>query len=337
MSLPQRQALLPDVVHAAPSQTPELCRQDWHAVQMISFGTFTQLATLGTQAPRLRKRSPFTFLGVVERYRAGEEVLAQAAGAPPAAAGSDLPDRRKSVALLHKPGAHRLTIVFAGNNAQLVIPTPLLAAHDTHLLLVRDPKRCFALAGIEGLGEDYRACLTRFAHITSILGVSEVACIGMSAGGAPALKFGCDLGASGVLGFSIPTSLNLDDHPGAELKQYPQLAMLYKRDRSLGIDFAAYHQAAAPRPRVTLIYSAAHVRDAFFAGRMRGFDSVTMLEAAGFCGHATYRWALTEGVLPGILDHFYEPGSFPVPAALRPACLQQDAHGDARSRAPAAR
>ena len=308
----------------APAQAaiPDLCKQDWDAVQMISYGQFAQLATLGMQPPRLRRRSPPAFLGVLERYRAGEEVLAQASGVAPAIAGSGLPDRSLSLVLLRNPGAHRLTIVFAGNNAQLVIPTPLLAAHDTHLLLVRDPKRCFALAGIDGLGEDYRACLTRLTGIIRILEADEVTCIGMSAGGAPALKFGCDLGASGVLGFSIPTTLNLDDHPGAELKQYPQLAMLYKQDRALGIDFAAYHQAAAPRPRLTLIYSAAHVRDTFLAGRMRGFDNVTMLEAVGFGGHATYRWALTEGVLPGILDHFYEPGSFPVPAALRPACPQ---------------
>ncbi len=317
MSLSQHPVSRPAPVQAA---MPDLCKQDWDAVQMISYGQFAQLATLGTQPPRLRKRSPFAFVGVVERYRAGEEVLAQASGVAPATAGSDMPDRRTWVALLCKPGARRLTIVFAGNNAQLVIPTPLLAAHDTHLLLLRDPKRCFALAGIDGLGEDYRACLTRFTDIIRILGVDEVACIGMSAGGAPALKYGCDLGASRVLGFSIPTSLDLNNHPGAELNQYPQLVTLYKRDRSLGIDFAAYHRAIAPRPRLTLIYSAEHARDAFFAGRMRGFDDVTLLETVGFAGHATYRWALTDRALPGILDYFYEPGSFTVPAHLRPAC-----------------
>ena len=319
MSLSQHPASRPAPAQAA---MPELCKQDWDALQMISYGQASRLATLDTQPPRLRKRSPFAFLGVVERYRTGEEVLAQASGVALATAESDLPHRRTSVALLRKPGAHRLTIVFAGNNAQLVVPTPLLAAHDTHLLLVRDPKRCFALAGIDGLGEDYSACLTRFTDIIRILGVDEVVCIGMSAGGAPALKYGCDLGASGVLGFSIPTSLNLDDHPGAELKQYPQLAMLYKRDRSLGIDFAAHHQATTPRPRLTLIYSAEHVRDALFARRMRGFDDVTLLEAVAFGGHATYRWALSEGALPGILDHFYEPDSFPVSGALRPTCPQ---------------
>ena len=322
MSLPQRQAPRLDVVCAAPSQMPDLCKRDWDAVQMVSFGKFAELATLGAQAPRPRKASTSAFLGVVERYRAGQDVLAQASGAASSKADTDLPDGRVSVALLRKPRARRLTIVFAGNNAQLVVPTPLLAAHDTHLLLVRDPRRCFALAGIDGLGDDYRACLARFSAIIRLLGADEVACIGMSAGGVPALKYGCDLGSFGVLGFSTPTSLNLDDHPGAELKQYPQLVMLYKRDRSLGIDFAAYHQKVAARPRATLIYSAGHKRDAFLARRMRGLEDVALLETAEFTGHATYRWAISQGVLPGILDHFYEPGSFPVPAALSPDCPQ---------------
>ena len=316
MSLPQRQALHLDDVHAAaPSRTPELCKPDWDVLQMISFGKIAELATLGTQAPPLRKNRPYTYVGALERYRAGEEVLARAAGTASAGPATS----RSSVALLRNPGARRLTIVFAGNHAQFIIPSPLLTAHDTHLLMVRDPRRCFALAGLEGLGGDYRACVARLGDIIRILGVDEVRCIGMSAGGVPALKFGCDLGTSGVLGFSIPTTLNLEDRPGSELKHFPQLAMLYKLDRSLGIDFAAYYRAAATRPRTTLIYSAGHIRDAWLTGRMGGCEGVTLLDTVGFIGHGTYRWAVAEGLLPAILDNFYEPGSYAVPAPLKPA------------------
>jgi hypothetical protein len=165
------------------------------------------------------------------------------------------------------------------------------------------------------LGDDYPTCLANLRKIMEALLVTDSFCMGISAGGSAALRFGCDLGVSGVLGFSVPTTLNLDDDPGAELKNYPQLTLLYRRARHLGIDLAAYYMSCAPRPRAILVYSSAHPRDAWLAERMRGMVGVELLDTPDFQGHTTYQFMTDNGRMEGLVKRLF--GLRPTSAMIR--------------------
>ena len=239
-----------------------------------------------------------------DRFAAGRELLV-----PLGLWGdANLPaDRRGDAAefvLLPNPGASSVTLVFSGNHAQFVLPREVADNADTHVILVRDPRRCFCLAGINGLGPDYATCRDNLERVIGALGAGRRFVIGVSAGGAGALRFACDLAAQGMLGFSVPTTLNIDDDPGAELARYPQLWKLYKHDRSLGIDLGAYYGAMLPRPELTLVYSGNHVRDRWLAERVRLIPGVQLLRP-DYAGHATYRWMRDEGKLGNILNILY--------------------------------
>jgi pimeloyl-ACP methyl ester carboxylesterase len=207
--------------------------------------------------------------------------------------------------LLPQPGARRVTLVFSGNSRILTFPEPLLTENSTHVMLLKDTSRRFGLAGIPGLGGDYSETVANFHRIFAELGVDEVFCIGLSAGGSACMKYGCDLRAQGILGFSVPTTLNLDDDPGASLKDYPQLALLYRHNRALGIDLGAYYAGTSPRPRLMLVYSSGHKRDSWLALRMQGIGGVDLIEAEGYMGHLTYRHACDSGMLPALIDRLF--------------------------------
>ena len=223
---------------------------------------------------------------------------------------SQPPIEKPSVVLLTSETARSLTIVFSGNNQEFALPAHLLAAHDTHLLLIHDRRRCFALAGLPGLGDDYEACLASLTRIRQTLKPDSLHILGISAGGGGAIKFACDMQAEQLVCFSVPTTLNLDDDPGAELKHYPQLTKLYRHDRSLGIDLAAYYDGHLNRPNAIFVYSEGHPRDSWLALRMSGIRGVTLLPTEGYSGHTTYRWLLSENKIAPFLDMLYpaKPG-----------------------------
>ena len=232
---------------------------------------------------------------------------------------------KPSVVVLTSRTARSLTIVFSGNNTEFALPAHLLLHQDTHLVLIHDRQRCFGLAGLGDLGADYASSLASLSRIIENLQPEAVYLIGISAGGAGAIKFACDLHAQRLLCFSVPTTLKLEDDDGATLARYPQLARLYRHDRSLGIDLGAYYAAHAHAPPATLVYSPGHPRDSWLALRMAGLPGVTLVPTEGFTGHATYRWLTHQDAIGSYLDALYEPlatvpaARVPGPALLFPA------------------
>ncbi len=261
---------------------------------------------------------------IVRRYIDGANLLGALGlhNAGPVSTDAEKP----SLAVLESQTARSLTIVFSGNNPEFALPTHLLVNQDTHLVLIHDRRRCFAFAGLPGLGADYDGSLASLRRIIESLRPERVVVIGISAGGAGAIKFACDLQAQGLLCFSVPTTLRLEDDAGATLASHPQLARLYRHDRSLGIDLAAYYAAQANPPPATLIYSAGHARDAWLALRMAGLPGVTLISTEGYTGHTTYRWLTVQGTIGRYLDTLYTPVAKAEPGwSDRPAPQPRDA------------
>jgi hypothetical protein len=187
-------------------------------------------------------------------------------------------------------GATAVVLTFGGNTGYLMLPPGLVTLPNTHVIAIRDPKRCFALCGIPGLGQTYAACLTNLRVMMAELGATDLFCAGVSAGGFPAMRYGLDLGAAGVLGFSVPTTLDLADETGADLSNYPQLTALYRNRPDMPLDLARPYAATVPRPRAILVYSPSNDRDSWLAARMGGTLGVEVSAISDEAGHRVFQW-----------------------------------------------
>ncbi len=280
----------------------QLTPTDRHAVEWIMSGDTVAVGKLArsTQDPESPGDTGHRF-ELPERILAGETLFCSLGLVPKTKHNGQIKARNGTV-LLRSATAKTLTIVFSGNTRFFTLPPSAVTVADTHVLLIRDPNRCFGFAGIPELGEDYETCLTNLNRIVTALAAEAVYCVGLSAGGSAAIRVGCDLMARGILGFSVPTTLNIEDDKGAEMKHYPQLARLYKHARHMGIDLVQYYAGKMPRPRLILTYSAGHVRDSWLALRMDGVPGVELVDTEGFTGHSTYVWLRVNDKL----DHLFE-------------------------------
>jgi hypothetical protein len=242
--------------------------------------------------------------GLAERVRKGEALLRDL-GLISDGDGGSSPSARTGIVVLRSESARRVVIVFSGNSGLFSLPYPLAAHTGSHVIILRDPSRCFGFLGIPDIGGDYETCLANLQRIAKALGCTEIFCVGLSAGGSTAIRMGCDLQAQGVLGFSVPTTLDLFDEPGAQLRDYPQLTRLYNSARHFGIDLVKYYNRSFPRPQMLLLYGAGHRRDRWLAERARGIPGVELLEVGGYGGHATYRQLHDERSLDPLFDRLF--------------------------------
>ena len=239
------------------------------------------------------------------RLLAGEALL-RTLGMPPTPRPQTGDEVRNGILLLRAPSARRLILVFNGNTINFSLPRPVIRLPDTHVMLIRDPGRCFGFAGVPDLGQDYPTCLANLRRLIDALDVAEVYAMGMSAGGSTALRFGVDLGVRGILGFSVPTTLDLNDDPGAELRHYPQLTALYRHARHYGIDLAKYYDRQDVRPGLILVYSEGHIRDQWLAERMAPVFGTELIRAEPFVGHKTFRWLHENDQLDPLLERLFK-------------------------------
>jgi hypothetical protein len=267
---------------------------------LLTSGLIDQLPGYVAELPE-KYRSYYKTL--LDRLEAGEALLEQVTGR--AAANVEPGLGRIAHGIMIAPAvkpARRALIFFGGmGDGDMVLPRQATDLEDCHLLTIKDQANCFALCDIPRLGATYEDNLALIKAILAKLGADAVFCFGSSAGGFPALKFGLDLGARGVLAFSTPTSLDLDDEPGSDFKTYPLLVRLYRRARRLGRSMATAYQARVVHPRVLLVYGEGHERDAYFANHMAGVPGVELLPLAGFKEHTTYLEVTKRGMLPEML------------------------------------
>ena len=267
--------------------------------------------------------------GWVERLQSGNALLLRLF---PDLIGTALPDcaNYDNAALLVAPcpGARTLVISFGGNTNYLMLPQSIVTLPDAHLIAIRDPARCFALCGLAGLGPDYAACVRSLRRLIEALGATRIYCTGVSAGGYPALRFGLDLGARGVLAFSPPTTLDVADDGDAPLSRYPQLTALYKHVDRFGIelDLARAYRASLNRPGVLLLYSPSHDRDAWLANRMDGIDGVEISAVSPEAGHRVYLWLNAQNRIPYYIERMLAlQASGSVQARAAPSAAMQAA------------
>ncbi len=213
-----------------------------------------------------------------------------------------VPHGEMPVAFAPWPGARHAVVTFAGNAGRLILPEDLTARAGLHIIAVRDPARCFGLSGIPGLGDTYLQCVATLEAMIAAMRAQRLHCLGVSAGGYPALRYGLDLRADGVLAFCPPTTLDLADDRQAPLSRYPQLARLYRHLPNLPLDLARCYAAAKPRPRVIAVYDKGHERDSWLAERLAGIAGVDLRGVTEPVGHRVFHWLSETGGLSPLLE-----------------------------------
>ena len=227
---------------------------------------------------------------------------------------TDLDYNRSCLLVAPWPGATKVLITFGGNTGYLMLPPQIVTLQDTHLIAIRDPQRCFAMCGVPGLGETYAECVGNLRRLIAAIGGPDVYVTGVSAGGYPALRFGLDIGAQGVLGFSAPTTLDLADDPGADLSRYPQLTALYRQQPDIPLDLARLYAATSPRPRAMLLFSMSNDRDTWLADRMRPIEGIEADPVANEAGHRVFVWLNAANAIPQYFDRLFALRRLEAPA-----------------------
>ena len=239
---------------------------------------------------------------LVERLWDGEALVARAAGGEAAT-----PRKCSSIMVAPAPGASRCLFVFSGI---AMVPYPSLPAFATreacHLVFLFDPTRRFLLGRTPRLGATYEATLATLRRLLAALGGPALHCVGISSGGYPALRLGLALGARGVLAFSGPTTIDMNDDPGAPMSRYPQLVGVYRSVPHLVQGLGTPYAQANPRPRVILIYGAAHERDTFMAhllaDRVGPESGVALRPLPDFAEHDTFSEFVRQGWFEDAID-----------------------------------
>jgi len=192
-------------------------------------------------------------------------------------------------------GADRAIIVFPGGAQRFWLSMQamhrILRGFDCHLVYVRDFSASYYLIGDPSRGLDYNGLVDEVRETAKSLGATRLFCIGNSAGGYGAMRFGLDLGAEATLGFG--SSANPEDLP----TRRADLARIYHQVGAAGgtADLRKLFAAAPNPPRAILCYGADHEGDRKQAEHMAGLPTVRLLPTPGVATHNVIAAHLRDG------------------------------------------
>jgi pimeloyl-ACP methyl ester carboxylesterase len=195
-------------------------------------------------------------------------------------------------------GASRVLVAFGGFTETFWLAPPFLQLADCHVIVLRDSRRMFHLAGVDGLGEAYAACVDALRQLAAELGADRLFLAGSSAGGYAALRYALDLEVRGVLAISPVTQLNAGEK---ELAQYPALRPIARTAPEMMQDIIPLYQRAQNPPKVIIAWGERHPLDNWQATRMQVLPNVA-LEPVGVAEHPVWIPLQARGQLAPLLQ-----------------------------------
>ncbi|MCC7271597.1 MAG: hypothetical protein IT561_02935 [Alphaproteobacteria bacterium] len=303
---------------AAPEDTAGLAAEDAAAVRavqdLMAAGNFDEaVVRAGAMASRPELRPIVQRLVAACRY--AKELRfqpgARLAGATATiladinAPGRDLPDATAGPLVVERPGSDQVVFVFAGADqapfAHVVVQS-YLKRRRCHAVYVRDPQSQFSVIGLPGLADDLPGCIAGLRRIADRLGARRRFCLGYSANGYSALRYGLGLDADGVLAFSPPTNLAIAPE---EARKYPMIHRLQRERPEMAEDLLPLYAAAHRRPRVVIVYGARNRPDSYAARRMEGLPGFRVVPVPGLAGHDSMGVTMVSRAFGPLLDEMF--------------------------------
>lgn len=190
------------------------------------------------------------------------------------------------VMIIRAPQAEQVLIAFGGAAEAFWAPPPFFELSNCHVVVLRDARRLFHFAGVEGLGATYEECLEGLKKIIADLGASKVFVTGSSSGGYAALRYGLDLeGVRGVLAISPFTGSA--DVP-REVARFPALRPIMRMQPEMLVDLLPLYEQHPNPPKVIIVWGDKNVVDNEQATRMKVLPNVILEPLHGFAGHPVW-------------------------------------------------
>jgi hypothetical protein len=214
-----------------------------------------------------------------------------------------LDDPLADVQVARRQGASEALLVFAGVGGRVGMPVAL--AHrwfgqlQVHVVYLRDAHQQAFNEGVRSLGTGYEATLDRLWRLADELNARAILTYGNSVGGYAALRYGLDLRARSIVGFSAATSMTPPLSP---------LDGLAQRRMRVALDLKPFFQAATPPPRTLLVFGADHDMDSRHARHLEELPSVSLEPLAGSSRHEAVVRSVELGRFGEFLARLAAPG-----------------------------
>lgn len=204
----------------------------------------------------------------------------------------DFSARTSTVVWRNPAGSDRVIVAFSGGGQRFWLSLDglhkVLRGCGAHVIYMRDFSQSLYLAGDPEAGLDYRGMLALIRRQVNGLGASRLVCLGNSAGGYAALRYGLDLDAESVISFSGITDLEKWRNPMVE----SEFKDVVRHNPGMKFDIRAAYLEASRTPRTIMCFGRDHDRDRMEAERMGDLPGVRLMPVEGFSTHNVFRWFL---------------------------------------------
>lgn len=214
-----------------------------------------------------------------------------------------------------------ILVIFSGSGYRFSVQHNMFERDDVHVVLIRDLKACFSMAGLQGLGADYHASKLGLGDLLDALSTEEestednrlpVHALGISTGGYAALRFGLDMGFHRVTVFGAPGTIRLEDDDTASMERYPELVPIghcAPEQIQSAIDLYKAKNATLARgavgeglPQVLTIHGELHERDARWSRGIGTIPGARVMELPGVDNHHVFNLLCANGQLRDLVE-----------------------------------
>lgn len=218
-----------------------------------------------------------------------------------------VPETGEGPQVVESPGSDRVVFVFAGADqapfAHVVVQS-WLRRRRCHAVYVRDPRSQFSITGLPGLAPDLDGCIAGLRRLADGLGATRRYCLGYSANGYSALRYGVGMACEAVLAFSPVTTLDLK--PDVR-NRFPMIRRLHQENPQLVDDVLPYYRRAENPPRLTIVYGAENRSDRWAAQRMAVLPGVRLVPVPGLADHDSMGVCMVSRRFGPLLDEMFGP------------------------------
>jgi hypothetical protein len=235
----------------------------------------------------------------VERYQRIVDRVPRGSSADTLPAGLVLggPD----VVLARHCGSRGVLIVICPARWIAVALHPLLAERPVNLLYLFDERKFGCLTGVTSLGATYVATLARLQSIVEEFEPDGVYTLGVSKGGFSAIRYGLDLGASGILAFSPLVNLTAE-FMAVDGRSPLGRERIRELDPAASVDLRPLIERQAGRPSIHIWYGTGVAVDRLHVGHVADAPGVTTHPLPDVEVHNSLLTVLADGSVETALD-----------------------------------